>query len=70
MTNRAIAERLGISVATVERDLRSASAKLRRIPGGFEALLHLVRLERELERCGPCCGSVECDREWIERNGR
>jgi hypothetical protein len=65
MTREEIALQLGVSVATVDRDLKSALRKLRAQDYSITlAWVHATAIEG---LCPLQCGSAECDRQFIEQ---
>ncbi len=69
MTMAEIATVEGCSRSTIERVLRSAVRKLRRIPGSLEAILSVIHRVNAGDHPPLRARSVECRREWIERYG-
>jgi hypothetical protein len=67
MPLRVIAERIGVSERTVSSDWKSAQQKLKEIPGAFSILLETVQAVAISKEEILQCGSVECDREFIEK---
>lgn len=63
---RLVAKQLGISLRTCETDYRSALDKLKHIPGAFELILAQVHAVADSERDCIQCGSVECNRYFLE----
>ena len=64
-----MAPRIGVSIATATRIYNRAMSKLRKQPGSFEGLLLCIHAVAAREKQGVRCGSVECQREWIELFG-
>jgi hypothetical protein len=70
MPVRVIAERMGVSERTVGTDLKNAQRKLKEIPEAFPILLDCLYAVAASEEELLQCGSVECDREYIEKYGQ
>jgi|GEM_PF-2928480 DNA-binding CsgD family transcriptional regulator len=69
MPVRVIAERMGVSERTVTTDLKNAQRKLKNTPEAFPILLDCLYAVAASEKELLQCGSVECDREYIEKYG-
>jgi hypothetical protein len=67
MPIRVIADRMGVSERTVSSDWKSAQKKLQETPGAFSVLLDYIQAVAILETDILQCGSVECDKKFIEK---
>jgi hypothetical protein len=66
---REIAERLGLSLRTVNTDYKNGIAKLKEIPGAYELILECVQGVDASKENLIRCASVECDKRFIELYG-
>ena len=69
LTLKEIAAAEHVSVATVERTLNTAVAKLQKIPGAFSAIVTTIHAVDGSDKDPLQPGSVECCQTWIQRYG-